>query len=319
MTAPLISVVMPCFNAATHVVASIRSVQAQSTSDWRLIIVDDGSTDGTAEVVRAVGDPRIQLIQQANAGVSAARNRALAEVRSTYVAFLDSDDTWDPGFLETMAHAMAREADAVLAFCGWEDVHQPPRKNLSHEPPDYEAATDRFDALLQRCPWVIHAALARSSAVLAAGGFDQRFAVAEDYLLWLRMATAGRLIKVPQMLAHYHHDSTRPQATGNILRVVRQTRGAMRAFLAEQPAIRRRLGRRRERELLHRQGLTCAYDALWSRDLDSAQPLFRACLAVGFVTLKDLRFALPALLPASIYRALVRSRDRGAASPVGER
>lgn len=314
-----VTVVMPCFNAAEHVSASIASLQAQTLGSWVLIAVDDGSSDDTAAVIRAIGDPRIRLIRQANAGVSAARNRALAEVQTPYVAFLDSDDSWAPTFLQAMLGALAPHPDAVVAYCGWEDVHQPPRHCLVHEPPDYEAATDKFDALMQRCPWVIHAALARSSTVRAAGGFDQRFAVAEDYLLWLRMATAGRLIKVPQLLAHYHHDSARPQATGNVLRVVRQTRDALQAFLAEQPAIRQRLGRRRERELLYRQSLACAYDALWSRDLDSAQPLFRACVAAGFLTLKDLKFALPALLPASLYRAVVRTRDRGAAGSVGRR
>lgn len=307
------TVVMPCFNAAEHVLASIGSLQAQSLAAWLLIAVDDGSSDDTAAVINAIGDPRIRLIRQANAGVSAARNRALAELQTPYVAFLDSDDTWAPTFLQEMLGALAPHPDAVVAYCGWEDVHQPPRQCLAHDPPDYEAAIDKFGALLQRCPWVIHAALARSAAVLAAGGFDQRFSVAEDYLMWLRIATAGRLIKVPQLLAFYHHDSARPQATGNILRVVRQTRAALRAFLDEQPAVRQRLGRHREREVLYRQGLTCAYDALWSRDLESAQALWRDCLRGAFVNLRDLKYALPAVLPTPLYRRLMRARDARAA------
>lgn len=306
---PAVTVVMPCFNAAQHVSASIGSLQAQSLADWLLIAVDDGSSDDTASVILAMGDARIRVVRQANAGVSAARNRALAEVQTPYVAFLDSDDTWAPTFLETMLGALALNRDAVVAYCGWEDVHQPPRRCLAHDPPDYEAANDKFDTLLQRCPWVIHAALARSAAVHAAGGFDQRFAVAEDYLMWLRMATAGRLIKVPQLLAYYHHDSARPQATGNVLRVVRQTRAAIHAFLGEQPAIRQRLGRARERELLYGQGLTCAYDALWSRDVESAQALWRDCLKGAFVKPRDLKYALPALLPVPLYRRLMRARD----------
>ncbi len=311
---------MPCFNAAEHVATSIASVQAQTFADWVLIAVDDGSIDDTADVIQNLRDPRIHLISQSNAGVSAARNRALSEVSTPYVAFFDADDVWEPGFLQIMLETLIVHSEAAIAYCGWQDVHAPPRQNLAHDPPDYEAAgQEKFDLLLQRCPWVIHAAVSRTSAVREAGGFDQRFTVAEDYLLWLRMATAGRLIKVPQLLARYHHDSTRPQATDNILRVVRQTRDALRTFLSEHSAIRQQLGWRRERELLYRQGLTCAYDALWSRDLESAQPLFLACLASGFVTWKDLKFALPALLPAPLYRALLSARDRGGAKTVGRR
>ncbi|MDL2336228.1 MAG: glycosyltransferase family A protein [Pseudomonadota bacterium] len=319
MNAALVSVVMPCFNAARHVAASIASVQAQSLPDWTLIAVDDGSTDGTASVIQQMADPRIQLIRQSNAGVSAARNRALVEIQTPYVAFLDSDDTWAPNFLESMVGALARQDDAVVAYCGWEDLHQPPRQPMVHEPPDYEALPDKFMLLLQRCPWVIHAALARSDAVRSVGGFDPRFSVAEDYLMWLRMATTGRLIRVPELLASYHHDSTRTQATGNVVRVVRQTRAALMAFLDEHPKIRRRLGKLQTREALYRQGLSCAYDALWSRDLASAQSLFRDCLVAGYLKPKDLKYALPAVLPGPLYRAIVGARDGHGAKASGSR
>ncbi len=309
MNAPLVSVVMPCFNAARHVAASIASVQAQTLPDWTLIVVDDGSTDGTAAVIEAMTDTRIRLIRQSNAGVSSARNRALAEIRTPYVAFLDSDDTWTPNFLERMVQALAPHDDVVVAYCGWEDLHQPPRQSMTHEPPDYEALPDKFVALLQRCPWVIHAALARSEAVRSAGGFDPRFSVAEDYLMWLRMATSGRLIRVPELLASYHHDGTRPQATGNVVRVVRQTRAALQEFLDEHPQIRCRLGKLQTREVLYRQGLSCAYDALWSRDLASAQSLFRDCLVAGYLKPIDLKYALPAVLPHTLYRAIIGARD----------
>lgn len=309
MTSAQVSIVMPCFNSARHVARSISSVQAQNFADWTLIAVDDGSTDDTAEVIAAIDDSRVRLIRQANAGVSAARNRALEEVRSSYVAFLDSDDTWAPVFLETMLGALsAASPDAVLAYCGWEDVPAPPKARLAHHPPDFEAAADKFTALLSGCPWVIHAALVRSDAVRAAGGFDSRFAVAEDYLMWLRIAFIGRLVRVPRVLAFYHHDASRTQATADVVRVVRQTRDAVAAFLAEQPDIGHRIGAARRRELLFGPGLKCAYQALWSRNLDAAQALFRDALAAGYVGWRDLRYALPAMLPEPVFRALLRSR-----------
>ncbi len=313
MTQAIVTVVMPCFNAAATVEGSIRSVQDQTRSDWQLFVVDDGSQDNTAEAVEAMGDARIRLVRQANAGVSAARNRALREVDTPYVAFLDADDTWSPMFLEVMLNALSADAGAAIAYCGWEDVHAPPRKNLAHDPPDYEAAgRQKFVLLLQRCPWVIHAAVSRTDAVREAGGFDPRFAVAEDYLLWLRVADGRRIVKIPGRMAFYHHDSGRPQATRNVVRVIRQTRAVLTLFLGERPVIASDLGIKLRREALYRQSLRCGYDALWSRDLATAQALFRDCVRGGYLGRQDLKYLLPALFPARLFRRIVMRRDSGA-------
>jgi hypothetical protein len=156
---------------------------------------------------------------------------------------------------------------------------------------------------------VIHAAVARTHAVRRVGGFERRYAVAEDYLVWLRMAVNGRLVKVPGVRAYYHHDDARPQATANVIRVVRQTRQVKQAFLAEQPAIAAGLGSACRRRLLYEQTRSAAYDALWSRDLHVAQALFRDCAAGDYLRLRDLKYALPALLPDAIYCRVVGQRD----------
>jgi len=316
MTQAIVTIVMPCFNAAATVEASIRSAQAQTRGDWQLLVVDDGSQDNTVDVVEALGDARIRLVRQANAGVSAARNRALREVNTPFVAFLDADDTWAPGFLQVMLDALSSNPGAAIAYCGWEDVHAPPRRNLVHEPQDYEAAgRQKFVLLLQRCPWVIHAAVSRTDAVSAAGGFDPRFAIAEDYLLWLRVAARRRIVKVPGRMVFYHHDRGRQQATRNVVRVMRQTREVLAQFLGEQQAIARDLGSKLRREALYRQSLHSAYDALWSRDLATAQSLFRDCVRGGYLRRRDLKYLLPALLPAALFRRLVMRRDSGASAP----
>ena len=318
MTQVIVTIVMPCFNAAATVEASIRSVQAQTRGNWQLTAVDDGSQDGTAEVIEAIGDVRIRLIRQVNAGVSAARNRALREVRTPYVTFLDADDTWAPGFLELMLGALSANADAALAYCGWEDVHSLPRRRLAHDPPDYEAAgPQKFAQLLRRCPWVIHAAVSRTEAVREAGGFDPHFAIAEDFLLWLRIAARWRIVRVPGRMAFYHHDSVRLQATRNVVRVVRATREVLTKFLDEHPNIAREVGRSVQRDVLYRHSLRSGYDALWARDLATAQALFRDCVRVGYLGRRDLKYLLPALLPGPIFRSLVMGRDAGASARPG--
>ena len=96
------TVVIPLYNKEREIEATLRSVLAQSRQPEEIVVVDDGSTDRSAEVVRRIGSPLVRLIQQPNAGVSAARNRGIAEARSSHIALLDGDDGWEPGYLAAM-------------------------------------------------------------------------------------------------------------------------------------------------------------------------------------------------------------------------
>lgn len=112
---PLISIVMPAWNRAHTITGAVESIQQQGFSAWELLVIDDGSTDDTVQVVKmlAKSDPRIVVIEAEHAGVSAARNIGVARARGKYLAFLDSDNTWRPIFLETMAKAMLSRGIAV--------------------------------------------------------------------------------------------------------------------------------------------------------------------------------------------------------------
>src|SRR5437879_4321228 len=121
---PLFSVIVPLYNKADYIVSAIRSVQAQSWTDFELIIVDDGSTDDSADhVMRFTSDPRLRLIRQPNRGVGAARNRGMTDARGELFALLDADDEWLPSHLGNL-NALAQRfgtagivADGVIS-CG---------------------------------------------------------------------------------------------------------------------------------------------------------------------------------------------------------
>lgn len=99
---PFFSVVIPVYNKKDYIRRTLKSVLGQSFRDLELIVVDDGSKDASPAIVRSIRDKRMKLIVQANAGVSAARNRGVAAARGKYLTFLDADDDWDPGYLEAL-------------------------------------------------------------------------------------------------------------------------------------------------------------------------------------------------------------------------
>lgn len=106
------SIVIPLYNKQKHIKRAVDSVLAQTVKDFECIIIDDGSTDKSAEIVKEYTDPRICLIQQKNAGGSAARNRGIDAAQNEYIAFLDADDEWLPDFLKTISYLIAKYPDA---------------------------------------------------------------------------------------------------------------------------------------------------------------------------------------------------------------
>jgi len=113
-TTPFISVIIPLYNKEKFVKRSLDSVLSQSYDNFEVLVVNDGSTDGSREVVFAVDDPRIRLIDQPNGGVSSARNRGIDEARGVYVAFLDADDMWYEKHLEILIEGIETYPDAVM-------------------------------------------------------------------------------------------------------------------------------------------------------------------------------------------------------------
>lgn len=210
---PLVSVIVPLYNKGRYVQRAIASILGQTLGDLELIVVDDGSTDGGAELVRAIDDARLHLIQQPNQGPGAARNRGLAIARAPWVSFLDADDEWLPEFLAHSLGQLQRHPDCALAVSGqyrgaerrdwgerlrsWEIQPGPWRLSLTVSP-----------LLLKPNLDVLHsgAIVARRQVVQSFGGFYSRdhCSYGEDIYLWLQVMLAYPLYRDPQPLIWYH-------------------------------------------------------------------------------------------------------------------
>jgi glycosyltransferase involved in cell wall biosynthesis len=302
-----ISVIMPCFNASAHLERGLESVLGQSYENIELIAVDDGSTDSTPGMLKAVRDSRVKVVTQANSGVGAARNRGLREAKGAYIAFLDADDSWDMTCLEKLHGVLEGDPEAVLSYCGWQNVGLKGGQGRPYVPPDYEKE-DKTLLMLTSCPWPIHAALTRKGAIEAAGGFDERFRNAEDYGLWLRVAQA-KIRLVPEVLAFYHFHGG-AQATKDRARAAREHWLVQREFLDARPEVTNRLGRPLVRKLTDGELLKKGYICYWDRDLEAAREIFMAVMKTGYGTLRDWKYMLPSVLPLNVHRFMVRTLQK---------
>lgn len=191
---PSVSIVMPLYNKAEQVLGSIATVMAQSISDWELVVVDDGSTDCGPDLVRTLKDERIHLVTQANAGVSAARNKGIAQARADLLAFLDADDLWMPGFLASVLELQADFPQARWIATGYEI--RPAKgpaiaSRLGGLDPTFKRGLlpDYFCVAIASDPPVCSSAVAvRRDAILAMGGFPVGIGSGEDLLTWARLA-----------------------------------------------------------------------------------------------------------------------------------
>lgn len=305
----LVSVVMPCYNAAAFVAQAVDSVLQQTYPDVELIVVDDGSTDGSLDILRAYGD-RLTLLQQPNQGPYPARNRGVAASRGEFLAFLDADDWWAPDCLARL-HAAMHGSDAAVAYCGWQNVGLPGPRGEPHVPPDYEREGKLECFLRAAAPWPIHAALLRRSVWDEVGGFDTALPTVMDYDLWLRVGASRPVVRVDKVMAFYRHHQ-RGQITSQQGRQAENSWLVKRRFLAANPAVARQLGPARVRELVDGGLLKRGYDAYWRRDLATAQHIFRLALKTRAWSAADLKYLLPALLPAPLYARVMQARDSGA-------
>jgi len=248
MTAPTVSVVIP-FYRSEYLHAAIQSVQRQTFHDYEIIVVDDGSPD-QPEVEAWLGADRVRLqyLRQENQGPAAARNSALRAARGRFVAFLDSDDTWEPTYLEEQLAELTRDQGFDLIYCNALMMGQPEstRRTLMESTPPRDRITCS-DLLQDDVTVCLSSVVARREALLEAGLFDERFIHGEDFDLWMRLLkNGGRMAFQPRVLLNrrLHADSLSADALNhseNALLVVEKFRGRSDLTAAERTAAELRI------------------------------------------------------------------------------
>ena len=200
-----VGIVIPTYNSAATVTAAIGSALAQEPAPAQVVVVDDGSTDGTGDLLRKYAG-RIECVRQPNRGVAAARNAGLARLTTDTVVFLDADDLLLPGALACRAGLLAGPEAVWAHTAGWLEDEAGARQPFSavHPPVDGRVEGWIFAGLLRRNFITADAAIARRALVQKIGGFDETISGTEDWDLWLRLATRHPVRWSPQPTFLYH-------------------------------------------------------------------------------------------------------------------
>lgn len=229
---PLVSVILPAYNAQAYIAQAVTSVLSQDYPHIELLVIDDGSTDGTAKHP-ALRDPRVRVFTQTNAGPAAARNLGLANAQGELIAFIDADDLWLPGKLRTQVAYLQSHPEISIVFGGF--ARWLAEVNGHFETRPWIEPTGDPLALTQPSGWiypdllldsVVHiiTAMVRKPVFESVGVFDIQLPTGEDYDFWLRASRQFRMDQLAQTLACYriHPTSltTIPRPESNEYRVL---------------------------------------------------------------------------------------------------
>jgi GT2 family glycosyltransferase len=215
MSSPLVSVNTCTYNSARFVGDMLRSVFDQTLQDFEIVIVDDGSTDGTPELIeRQFPDPRIKIVRQQLITLRFARAIALAHSTGELIAFLDSDDAWKPDKIERQVRTARELGEPALIFCDSELIDAQSRHiGRFSDQFDYASmdlrGTNGYMELLRRGNFIASPTpFIQAQAIREAGGFNLSYRHVNDFELWLRLARRHRLVFIDEALAYYReHDA----------------------------------------------------------------------------------------------------------------
>jgi len=220
--APKVSVIIPAYNAARFILEALQSIDAQHYSPLEILLIDDGSTDETVELVRR-NAPQVRIIRQPNGGASAARNTGLREATGEFICFLDADDAWFPGKIAAQTDYLAAHPGVGIVYHEWH-VWKPDAAGVYHQPSAAASQCSPERIVPDLSGWIYHRLLMvcevhtstvmmRRSVAKEIGFFDTDLVTGEDYDYWLRASHHCELHKLAATFSSYR--STPGSLTAN--------------------------------------------------------------------------------------------------------
>ena len=208
---PHFSVIIPLYNKAPYVAKTVESVLAQTHGDYELIIIDNGSTDGSNGVIVQITDPRIRIVRlEENVGVSNARNKGVELSTAPYITFLDADDWWEPTFLEEMAALVERHPGAGIYGTSYYIVKNGKKRvaPIGVEDGFTEGEINYCRVYAKTlCMPLTSISICMPRAVFEeSGGFPANIKLGEDFLLWIRVALRHKVVLLNKPLSNYNQD-----------------------------------------------------------------------------------------------------------------
>jgi len=295
---PRVSVIIPAYNAERFLRETLDSVLAQTYRDFEVVVVDDGSTDSTREIVRSSAGP-VRLIEQANAGPSAARNHGIRESGGELIAFVDSDDLWLPDKLAEQVPLFDAAGRVGLAYCHAERMAAGGQPLPTPHPPKPTGQVLAGFLVRNHCP--TSAAVVRRECFETCGFFHEDMIWAEDWHLWLRIARRYEFAAAERVLVrHRVHGGA---LTRQLEKAYLGARSVLEGALAEGDGPELRSARRRG---LHRLDRNQALALLAAGETREARRCFGRALGNGPADPHAAAGWLVSLLPAPLRRPLMR-------------
>ena len=268
---PLISVVIPTYNSEKTIEETIHSVLNQTVSDLELIVVNDGSTDSTLEIISKFTDPRLKVFSYPHSGANSARNRGLEQASGEYISFIDADDLWTPDKLELQLKVLQENPEAKVAY-SWTDCIDESSQFLRRGGHVTVNGDVYLHLLVANFLENGSNPLIHRDAIVTVGKFDESLEAGQDQDMWLRLAKHYRYINVPKAQILYRQSSN--SMSTNVWRLEKASTGITKREFRQAPA---------SIQYLRKRSLANTYKYLTFKVLQGEPDRARALAALNFL------------------------------------
>ena len=231
---PLVSIITPTFNRADFLPETIESVLSQDYDNFEFLIIDDGSTDNSKEVIEGYIDSgKIRYFYQENSGQSVARNKGIAEAKGEFICFLDSDNRWLPGKLSASIKAFESHPDVDIVYGDVVLIDEAGKEFSRNNMKRYSGQITK--ELLQDNCVSMNTTMTRTEKIREVDGFSEHVKVADDYDLWLRLSATCTYLYVPELMADYRVMTN--QISSDKIRRFNSNEEMIKRFIKENPSL----------------------------------------------------------------------------------